>query len=661
MRRSLLVLLLVGLLLGFVPAGLASGASVAAAPLSPSQASRSAVAEQADVACVGCHPSAALAAPLAQVVDPIRPVDSLKKVAVPKPSNLSNFVQNETAALQLGKALFWDQQVGSDGIQACASCHFIGGADNRAQNQLSPGLNAGDTTFQVGAGPNYKVVAGDFPFTRHASEGDPAAALTSDKNDVMSSQGVFNTTFVDVTTTPKDNCTSPADPIFHVGKTNTRRVEPRNAPTVINAVFNFRNFWDGRANNNFNGVNPFGQRDPNAKVWKVDSASGNAVPVSVVIPLGSLASQAVGPPGSPFEMSCAGRSFAKLGKKLLTTTLPPLSLQLVHQDDSVLGTLARSRISPSLKGLNTNYTNMIKAAFNPQWWSAPNLITVDGQQYTQMQANFSLFFGLAVQIYEATLRADDSPVDKFFDGTGTLTPQQQNGLLVFEGNGKCIACHSGPETTNASVDNVRNQRIEQMIMGDGGCRIYDNGFYNIGARPTNDDIGVGGTDPFGNPLSETQMFLDGKLPEAGPPAQSPDCTSPTNVANVMGAFKTPGLRNVELTGPYFHNGGKATLMQVVNFYNRSGDFGNRNIANLDPDIQRLGLTDQEKTDLVAFLVALTDERVRWEKAPFDHPALCVPNGQTSKGAEQQICLAAVGKAGASTPVKGFLGLAPTQP
>ena len=51
-----------------------------------------------------------------------------------------------------------------------------------------------------------------------------------------------------------------------VGKVETRRVEPRNTPTVINAVFNFRNFWDGRANNVFNGVTPFGPHDEGAKV-----------------------------------------------------------------------------------------------------------------------------------------------------------------------------------------------------------------------------------------------------------------------------------------------------------------------------------------------------------------------------------------------------------
>jgi hypothetical protein len=105
---------------------------------------------------------------------------------------------------------------------------------------------------------------------------------------------------------------------------------------------------------------------------------------------------------------------------------------------------------------------------------------------------------------------------------------------------------------------------------------------------------------------------------------------------VDGAFKVPSLRNVALTGPYFHNGGKGTLEQVVEFYNRGGDRrgpdGNDttgfdgNPTNFDADIMPLGLTPDEKSALVAFLRALTDERVRWEKTPFDHPQILVPDG-----------------------------------
>ena len=81
------------------------------------------------------------------------------------------------AAQALGKALFWDMQVGSDGIQACASCHFHAGTDNRTKNQLNPNHLGGDHTFQVKPTANQELVAADFPFRRLAnldghSEGD---------------------------------------------------------------------------------------------------------------------------------------------------------------------------------------------------------------------------------------------------------------------------------------------------------------------------------------------------------------------------------------------------------------------------------------------------------------------------------------------------------
>jgi cytochrome c peroxidase len=61
---------------------------------------------------------------------------SLKTIGIPKPSNLDKYVRDEKTLLVLGKALFWDVQVGSDGQTACATCHFHAGADHRVQNQL---------------------------------------------------------------------------------------------------------------------------------------------------------------------------------------------------------------------------------------------------------------------------------------------------------------------------------------------------------------------------------------------------------------------------------------------------------------------------------------------------------------------------------------------
>jgi len=124
------------------------------------------------------------------------------------------------------------------------------------------------------------------------------------------------------------------------------------------------------------------------------------------------------------------------------------------------------------------------------------------------------------------------------------------------------------------------------------------------------------------------------------------CQGVTNTFRdaVDGAMKVPSLRNVELTGPYFHNGSRSTLEQVIEFYNRGGDrqgplwadtsgYG-PNPTNLAPAIQPLHLQPKDISNLVAFLKSLTDERVRWEQAPFDHPGLTVANGE--HGDEHQV-------------------------
>lgn len=123
-----------------------------------------------------------------------------------------------------------------------------------------------------------------------------------------------------------------------------------------------------------------------------------------------------------------------------------------------------------------------------------------------------------------------------------------------------------------------------------------------------------------------------------------------------GAFKTPGLRNAELTGPYFHNGGVATLRQVVQFYNRGGNFCNLNVKDLDPSIAPLGLNVLQERFLVDFLVSLTDPRVKFRRAPFDNPELKIPvDGMDAQGTRT---IRAVGAQGSLVALRPFLELNP---
>src|SRR5213594_2708980 len=574
---------------------------------------------------------------------------ALSTVPVPKP-DLAGFVRDEAAAVALGKALFWDMQLGSDGIQTCGSCHFHGGADNRLKNQVNPGTLHAATTFEV-AKPNATLTAANFPLHKLANPEDRFSRVLFDADDVISSQSVTLAKFNDVNHgQAEENCTVTPDPIFSVGGVNVRRVQPRNVPTMINAIFTFRNFWDGRGNAVFNGVNAFGLRDATARVLQVQ-ADGSVVPVAVAISPASLASQAVPVLGSNFALACTGRTVNKVGKKMLSLT--PLAKQWVDPTDSVLGPLARSRTTPGARGLTASYVTLIQTAFDPKWWNSDKVVTLPGgvltisaptgaplttSQFTVMEQNFSLFFGLAIQLYEATLVSDDSPFDRAQLGRASLTPAQQDALTTFSGSCEGSECHSGPTFTAASTNNFGAgvEPIERRLTAAGANAFHDGGFFNIGVRPTAEDLGVGGSNPAGVPLSFARRdFLGLAIPEIAA-IQNP--LPPIGAADVLavdGSFKAPSLRNVELTGPYMHNGGMLTLDQVVELYTRGGDFHEANASNLDARIAGVGRlvgSPARKANLVAFLKTLTDDRVRFESAPFDHPQLFIPNGHPGDAA-----------------------------
>lgn len=568
----------------------------------------------------------------------------LSTVRIPTPSNLDEYVRDRDAAVALGKMFFWDVQVSSDGRTSCGTCHFQAGVDVRTTNTLAPRIGSNFL------GANRPLTLRDYPFHRKRDvtvAGYGADNIARDSSQVTGSQGVIRTEFLGIENPPRkvDLGRPLADPIFNVGGINTRQVTNRNTPTIINAVYQDRLLWDGRASRLFNGVNPFGETDPTARVWRTEG--GRAVPVSILIDEAALASVAVGPPLNDVELTFVGRTFPEVGRKLLS--MRPLAAQHVDPRDGTLGQYTYRR---SYFGLapEVTYLQMIQQAFQPQWWSAQGLVTGD---QTQMEANFSLYWGLAVMLYEAELVSGDSPYDRWAAGdNGALTPLQKEGLQLFLNEGKCVKCHGGPEFTHASFSYIRESEhapVERMGMADGRVAWYDTGFYNIGVRPSTDDPGIGGgrdgeTGQF-LPFSLTARSQLNIMRQAGSAVVPPSAKIAVN-----GAFKTPSLRNIELTGPYMHNGGMATLRQVVEFYARGGDFENH--PDRDFDIKPLTeiLGDDHKIEaLVAFMESLTDDRVRHQRAPFDHPELWVPNGHGAyswnQAIDDMIQIPAVGASG----------------
>jgi cytochrome c peroxidase len=662
-------------------------------------------------------------------VDEIENTISSLKGVTPLRGDVSEYIVDKVAAQQLGKALFWDIQVGSSGV-ACASCHFHGGADIRTKNQADPGVKAADITFATRfkdaglLGPNKDLKPADFPLHRLENPADRQSAVLYDTNDVVSSQGSFGGLFVSsnlsapqptrtgtrlpvpaknlrgASLPSNETCTTTYDPgtqPFHANGLIYRKVEPRNTPTAINAVFNNRQFWDGRANNQFNGIDPFGPRTfyPQATAGGVgnpDAARAGtlvAAPAHRTAGLGlalekrlidnaSLASQAVGPPLSDFEMSCGGKTFADLGRKLIP--LQALAVQRVDPMDSLFSKTPRL---VGAKGLTLTYKQLIEKAFAPKFWSSLKKVAVlangtlieTATGFTQMEQNFSLFWGLAIQEYEALLVSDDSAFDRAKNGTpAAMSDQARAGENVFMTKGQCVNCHMGPLFSGATVtkSSTTTKAMEHMRVGNGAMAFYDKGYYNIGVRPSAEDLGVGATDPYGFDLSFSRQY---KWRQLGRYSRGPDnfdagacswqfqfwpCTDEPTWMDpaeserdaVDGAFKTPILRNVGLNPPYFHNGGQATLKDVVRFYNRGGDrrgpldkdssgmanpnpFGQTADSNLHPDIgdvtnttrnNALGLSEAEMDDLVAFLLSLTDERVACHSGAFDHPELPISMG-----------------------------------
>jgi len=152
----------------------------------------------------------------------------------------------------------------------------------------------------------------------------------------------------------------------------------------------------------------------------------------------------------------------------------------------------------------------------------------------------------ALAAFERTVVSGPSPYDRFRRGEwGAMSEAARRGLELFEGKARCFRCHNGPELSNQ-------------------------GFANLG---------VGMADPH---------------PDLGREAVTRDPED-------RGRFKTPGLRNVARTWPYFHDGSAPTLEAVIDLYDQGG------VPNpdLDSRLRPLGLTPEEKRDLKAFLEALT--------------------------------------------------------
>ncbi len=189
----------------------------------------------------------------------------------------------------------------------------------------------------------------------------------------------------------------------------------------------------------------------------------------------------------------------------------------------------------------------------------------------------------AIAAYERSLVSFDSPFDHFIAGDkNAIGDDSKRGWELFNTKALCNKCHALTDTRRDVVN------------------FMDNDFHNIGIgiihhnvvalareaerKIASHDLKDVDQAAIGNEMSALGRFLITK--------KEPD----------IAAFKTPNLRNVLVTGPYFHDGSQETLWDVMDHYNKGDGLQN---PWLDEDIQPLGLSENEIDDLVAFLASLT--------------------------------------------------------
>ncbi len=189
----------------------------------------------------------------------------------------------------------------------------------------------------------------------------------------------------------------------------------------------------------------------------------------------------------------------------------------------------------------------------------------------------------AIASYERTQLSFDSPFDHFMAGdNNAIDASAKRGWELFNTQARCNKCH-------ALTDTQRDVTV-----------LTDNDFHNIG-------IGIIRHNVVGLARQAEQLIKSGDTAGIDRAAIQTDMSALgrfliTKKQKDTASFKTPDIRNVLVTGPYFHDGSQATLWDVIDHYNKGDGLQN---PYLDEDIQPLALTETDIDDLVAFMASLT--------------------------------------------------------
>lgn len=193
----------------------------------------------------------------------------------------------------------------------------------------------------------------------------------------------------------------------------------------------------------------------------------------------------------------------------------------------------------------------------------------------------------AIAAFERTQLSGDSPFDRFIAGDqNAISEAARRGWELFKGKARCITCHE----FNASSPFFTDFKYHNIGIGMKASKNFESLARQIQSMAQQGTLTAASIDKLAlsEGFSELGRFLVTRQPKD------------------LGAFKTPTLRDVELTAPYMHDGSLKTLREVIEFYNKGGEPN----PNLDGGIIKLDLSESEINDLEAFLKSLTSDRVR---------------------------------------------------
>jgi cytochrome c peroxidase len=194
----------------------------------------------------------------------------------------------------------------------------------------------------------------------------------------------------------------------------------------------------------------------------------------------------------------------------------------------------------------------------------------------------------AIAAYERALPSFGSPFDRFMAGDGkAISVSAQRGWKLFNSKARCNLCHALTDTKPDSTV------------------FTDNDFHNIGigiirhhvvrlARKAQQEIASGQLNQIDTAAINSNLSVVGRF-------------LVTKKSADVAAFKTPDIRNVMITAPYFHDGSQQTLWDVMDHYNKGDGIKN---PWLDTDMQPLALTEGEINDMVAFMASMTSPQYK---------------------------------------------------